>query len=153
MLSIPDMPIVPEVGHTKENCATWVVEFPCEAPATAKLKKDMAANDQINWYLHIQKHWSEHNVSCTVYVKPDEWLKIGAKVYDNFDDIVGVSFLPDDGGIYELAPLEEISQEEYEKRKAAFPVIDYSRLPEFEKEDATEGAKTYACVGDKCVLA
>jgi ribonucleoside-diphosphate reductase alpha chain len=128
------------------------VEFPCKAPDTAKVKKDSNVEEQLNWYLHVQKNWCEHNASATIYVKPDEWLKVGAFIYEHFDEITGVSFLPDDGGVYELAPLESITEEEYIRRAAAFPGIDYSRLPDFEKEDATEGAKTLACVGDRCVL-
>ena len=147
-----DIPLKPENGQTAENCTTWVVEFPCKAPSTAKFKKDMNAIDQLKWYLHVMENYVEHNASMTCYVKPDEWLKVGAFVYENFDKIVAVSFLPDDCGIYSLAPLEEITKEEYEARANVFPVIDYSLLSLYEKDDMTEGAKSYACSGSNCTL-
>lgn len=91
-----------------------------------------------------------HN--CTVYVRDDEWPRVGSWVYDHFDDIVGVSFLPYDGGKYTLAPYEEITEEEYEKAKATFPKIDYTKLADYELEDNTTGAQSYACSGDKCEI-
>lgn len=148
----PDIPLVPEVGQTSENCSTWVVEFPCKAPATAKFKSDMTAIDQLKWYLHVMENYVEHNASMTCYVKDSEWLRVGDFVYENFDKIVAVSFLPDDGGVYALAPLEAITEEEYEKRISIFPKIDYSLLSLYEREDMTEGAKSYACVGGGCTL-
>jgi hypothetical protein len=108
--------------------------------------------DQLKWYKRVQTNWCEHNQSITVYVKPDEWLEVGNWVYKNWDVACGLSFLPYDGGNYQLAPYEEISLEEYQDRLARFPTIDYSQLWKYEQEDQTEGAKTYACVGDKCEL-
>jgi ribonucleoside-diphosphate reductase alpha chain len=148
----PDIPLKPEVGQDKDYPSTWVGEFPCKAPSTAVFRKDMTAIQQLEWYLHLMDNYVEQNASATIYVKPEEWLKVGAFVYENFDRIVGVSFLPDDGGVYELAPLEEISKEEYEARMKTFPMIDYSLLSLYEKGDETEGAKTYACSGGGCSL-
>ena len=34
----------------------------------------------------------------TVYVREDEWFEVGNWVYQNWDIINGVSFLPYDGG-------------------------------------------------------
>jgi ribonucleoside-triphosphate reductase len=154
LLQHHNISLLPEVGE--ENLArpnTYIVEFPIKAHGTSVTKKDMGAMDQLEWYKKIQKYWCDHNQSCTIYVKPDEWVKVGNWVYENWDDIVGVSFLPDDGGIYKLAPFESITEEEYNKKKSNFPEIDYSLLSRFELEDNTEGAKTFACTGDKCELA
>lgn len=145
-------PLVPEVGQTWETANTLVVEFPCKAPEGAILREQVSAMDQLKWYKRVQTNWCEHNQSITVYVKPDEWFDVGNWVYKNWDVACGLSFLPYDGGNYQLAPYEEISQEEYQDRLARFPIIDYSQLWKYEQEDQTEGAKTYACVGDKCEL-
>jgi ribonucleotide reductase alpha subunit len=145
-------PLVPEVGQTWETANTLVVEFPCKAPEGAILREQVSALDQLKWYKRVQTNWCEHNQSITVYVKPDEWFDVGNWVYKNWDIACGLSFLPYDGGNYQLAPYEEISQEEYQDRLARFPTIDYSQLWKYEQEDQTEGAKTYACVGDKCEL-
>jgi ribonucleoside-diphosphate reductase alpha chain len=73
-------------------------------------------------------------------------------VYDNFEHISGVSFLPYDGGGYQQAPYEEISREEYLRLKGEFPVIDYAELGAFESEDTTTGAQTYACTAAGCEI-
>ena len=142
----------PENGQTKEKANTWVVSFPIKAPDTAKFRNDLTALDQLEWYKKVQTNWCEHNQSITVYVKDHEWFDVGNWVYNNWDMCVGVSFLPYDGGHYKQAPYEEITKEQYQKMIDSFPKIDYTKLVEYEKEDNTEGAKTYACVGDKCIL-
>lgn len=137
----------PEAGQTEDNATTMVVEFPIKAPDKAITTKSWTSMDQLNWYLKVQKNWSTHNVSNTVYVKRDEWIKIGAWVYDHFDEIVGISFLPLDDHKYELAPYEEIAEEKYNSLVKKFPKLDFSVLGEYEKlaGDKTEAAKTYAC--------
>lgn len=137
---------------TPESVDTWVVAFPEASPAGAITRDQVSALDQLRWYLKIQKHWCEHNQSMTVYVRDDEWLEVGSFVYENFDDIIGVSFLPYDGGQYELAPYEEITQEEYERMVAEFPQIDYSALSAYEMDDNTTGAQALACSASGCEL-
>lgn len=154
MMVAQGMRYKPENGQTEDNFTTAVFEFPMKSPDKAITRNEWDAMRQLEWYLHIQKNWSTHNVSNTVYVKSDEWLKVGNWVYEHFDDIVGISFLPFDGHKYELAPYEEIDAEQYEKTLKQFPKLDFSKLYEFEKAtgDTTETAKTFACTGDKCEL-
>src|SRR5208282_3161973 len=104
--------------------------------------------DQLEWYLKLKRNWVEHNSSITVYVRDDEWLKVGAWVYDHFDEIVGVSFLPYDGGRYSQTPYEEITKEQYEKMSTEMPKVDYTKLADFEVEDNTTGIGSIAaCTG------
>lgn len=131
---------------------TWVVEFPAAAPVGAVTRGDVTAIDQLEWYLKMRRHWCEHNQSVTVYVRDGEWDAVREWVWENFDEVCGVAFLPYDGGKYEQAPYEEISREEYERRLAAFPKIDYSRLSEYEMGDQTTGARALACAGDACEI-
>ena len=105
-------PLVPEVGQTWENASTLVVEFPCKAPDGAVLRSQVSAIDQLKWYKRVQTNWCEHNQSITIYVKPEEWFEVGNWVYKNWDLACGLSFLPYDGGHYQLAPYEEISETE-----------------------------------------
>lgn len=142
----------PENGQTKDSASTWVVSFPVAAPETAMFRDELTAIDQLEWYKKVQTNWCEHNQSITIYVKDEEWFEVGYWVYKNWDICIGVSFLPYDGGKYEQAPYEEIDEEQYKKLVAKFPKIDYSQLSKYEVEDNTEGAKTFACVGDKCEL-
>ena len=145
----------PEVGQEnkpEDQVSTWVFEVPVAAPKGAVVRDDMTAIQQLEWYLKMQKNWSEHNQSCTIYVRDDEWLRVGAWVYDHWDDVVGIAFLPYDGGKYKLAPYEEITKEEYERRAKEFQPIDWSQLSKYEVEDTTVGAQTYACTSGACEL-
>ncbi len=82
----------------------------------------------------------------------NEWLDVGAWVYKNFDLVTGIAFLPFNGGVYELAPYEEITEEEYEALIKKLPKIDFSLLSHYEKQDQTQGSREYACVGGTCEL-
>jgi ribonucleoside-triphosphate reductase len=142
--------LIPDWDESQVN--TWVCAFPVKAPRGAITRTKVTAIEQLEWYLKVRRSWAEHNQSVTIYVKEDEWLKVGAWVYDHFDDIVGVSFLPFDGGNYKQAPYEEITKEQYEKALAAFPKLDYGQLSKYEAEDFTQGAQTLACVGGACEI-
>jgi hypothetical protein len=63
-----------------------------------------------------------------------------------------MSFLPHSGSSYKQAPYEEIDLAEYTQCSMCIDPIDWSKLPEYERGDTTEGAQTAACVGDKCEL-
>jgi ribonucleoside-triphosphate reductase len=151
-------------GHTEEaakilvpdwsedQVMMWVVSFPEAAPKGCITRHDVTAIEQLEWYLKVKQNWCEHNQSLTVYVRDGEWLRVGSWVYDHWDDISGVSFLPYDGGHYEQAPYEEINDHQYAKLVKEFPKIDYTQLSQFEQEDNTTGSKSYACSGDKCEI-
>jgi len=142
----------PNKVWSEDKVNTFVLDFYVKSPENALVRTEVNAIAQLEYYKKLQKYWCEHNASCTVYVKDDEWFEVGNWVYKNWDDIVGVSFLPYDGGKYELAPYEEITQEQYEEFESHFPDIDFSKLSEYEKDDHTQGSKTLACTGDKCEI-
>ena len=144
------IPYHPEVGQTKKDASTWVVEFPVKSPEGCITRKDVTALEQLRHYKNLQHNWCEHNASMTVYVRDDEWFEVGNWVYKNWDIINGVSFLPYDGGHYELAPYEEIDHRTYKRLIKNYPVINYSKLSNYELQDETGGSKEYACNGDKC---
>jgi ribonucleoside-triphosphate reductase (thioredoxin) len=141
-----------EPAFGKEN-ETTVFYFPMKSPEGAVLASEQTAIEQLENWLLYQTYWSEHSVSVTVYVKPDEWLKVGDWVYDHFDQVTGISFLPHDNGSYKQAPYTACTKEAYEEALAAFPKgIDLARLADFESEDNTEGAQTLACVSGYCEI-
>ena len=142
----------PEVGQKKKDATTWVLEFPVKSPEGCLTRKDLTALDQLKHYKNLQHNWCEHNASMTVYVRDDEWFEVGNWVYQNWDIINGVSFLPYDGGKYELAPYEEIDARTYERLIKKLPRIDYKQLSKYELDDNTQGKAEYACVGDKCEI-
>ena len=142
----------PEVGQDAKTASTWVLEFPVKAPDNCITRKDVTALDQLKHYKNLQHNWCEHNASMTVYVRDDEWFEVGNWVYQNWDIINGVSFLPYDGGKYELAPYEEIDVHSYERLIKTLPLINYTHLSKYENSDNTQGKAEYACVGDKCEI-
>lgn len=137
------------------ECPTWVVEFPVKAPEGCMTRSDETALEQLGRYLNVMNTWISkrgHNQSATVYVRDHEWDAVGDWVYEHFDEITGLAFLPYDGGVYELAPYEEIDASEYNRRQLTFPNVDYSLLSQYETEDMGEGAQTLACMGGSCEI-
>jgi ribonucleoside-diphosphate reductase alpha chain len=142
----------PEIGQTEKEHTVRVFDFPQESPQRAVVKDNISVVSQLDYWMLLKTHWCDHNPSATIYVRPDEWLDASQWVYKNWDKIAGLAFLPYDGGSYKLAPYESISKGKYETLKQEFPEIDFNRLPEFEKEDATKGAQEYACLGSSCEI-
>lgn len=101
----------------------------------------------------VRQHWCEHNPSCTIYVKPDEWLEVGSWIYKNWDDVGGVSFLPFSDHVYQQAPFQEIDEEIYNRLEDEFPDVDYFQISNYEKEDTTTSSHELACTGNSCALA
>lgn len=144
------VPYQPEVGQSLDSATVLVFEFPVKSPEGAVTVDQLNAIDQLDNWLVLKRYYTEHNPSCTIYIAPDEWIEVGRWVYHNWDFIGGLSFLPKDGGAYDLAPHEAISREEYERRAAATPEIDYSKMARYEREDMTTSAQEYACVAGNC---
>jgi ribonucleoside-diphosphate reductase alpha chain len=149
VLAAAGVPYAPDY----DKSGLLVFDFPCRAPEGAILLGDQTALEQLEHWKTYKLNFTEHNPSVTVYVKPDEWLAVGHWVYENWDSVGGLAFLPYDGGVYPLAPYETITEEEYARRAAEFPEIDWAKLPRFEDEDMTTLGQQFACVGGACELA
>lgn len=129
-----------------------VFSFPMAAPEGSITTDKMSAIDQLQLYLLYNEHWVEHSISITVYVKEHEWLEVGAWVYNNFDKLNGVSFLPHSDHIYVQAPYEAIEEDQYIEMVHMMPTIDWSKYNVKEFEDKTEGIKEFACSAGGCEL-
>lgn len=140
-----------ESDCTKANDVD-VFYFPLKSPDTSYTRHDLTAVEQLNLYLTYRRYWCEHNVSCTVYIKETEWLEVASWVFSHFNEVGGVSFLPHTDHIYPQAPYTEISEEDYHKATATFPVINWEHLAQFEDEDRTANVKELACSGGSCEL-
>lgn len=143
-----------QVGQqwSEDKVTTWVISFPVKAPDRCITRNDVSAIQQLEQYKLLRESWCEHNASCTVYVRDSEWFEVGNWVYKNWDYVNGVSFLPYNGSNYQQAPYEEINERIYKEMILTFPEINYLKLSDYEKEDRTEGSKTYACSGDRCEI-
>lgn len=141
------VPCEDEIGSDN----TVVFTFPRKAPETALFRDAFTAIEQLEYWLHIQENWCEHKPSVTVYIKDHEWMDVGAWVWNNFDSVSGVSFLPYDGGVYKQAPYEEIDKDTYEELIKTMPTsIDWDLL--IEDTDNVEGVQTLACSNGVCEI-
>ncbi len=121
----------------------WVFEWPVASPKGAVTNEDMSAIDQLERWLYTRTHWCEHNPSATVTIMEDEWVRVGAWIYDHFDAIGGLAFLPFVNS-YAQPPYERITQAEYERRAAVMPTaVDWTAM--VEAEDTTVGSQELAC--------
>lgn len=152
LLKDAGVPWYPEYNEDPQNPQNLVFEFVVKSPEGAVTRHDQTALDQLENWRALKQNWTEHNPSCTVYVGENEWVQVACWLYDHWDYIGGLSFLPKSDHVYPLAPLEEISQEEYERRAANFPVIDWAKLPRYEGHDQTNVAVEFACSAGGCEL-
>lgn len=129
-----------------------VLEFPMKSPEGGVLLEDQTAISQLEKWKLFKMHWTEHNPSVTIYVRPEEWLDTGKWVYDHWDIVGGLSFLPFDGGVYHLAPYEAITQEDYDQRMSTFPEVNWAKLVRYEKSDMTDLHQQVACTGGACEI-
>ncbi|MGN0663661.1 MAG: ribonucleoside-triphosphate reductase, adenosylcobalamin-dependent [Negativibacillus sp.] len=142
-------PVLPEVGQDPVNCKTKVVEFPAKAPA-GRVKADVSAIEQLENYKMFMEHYVDHNCSITIHVRDHEWPEVEEWVWNNWDDIVALSFLSYDDSFYELLPYEEITKEEYERRKAAMRPFNPSLISKYEREESELDFDSSDCVNGVC---
>ena len=128
-----------------------IFSFPVESPKNSVFRDDRTALEQLELWKTYQEFYCEHKPSITVYVKEHEWLQVASWVYDNFDMVSGVAFLPHSGHSGLQAPYQECTEEDYEVLLKDMPMdIDWTELAEYEKVDTTEGMKEFACTGTSC---
>tara|TARA_R110000851_G_scaffold82076_1_gene180088 strand:+ start:66 stop:1250 length:1185 start_codon:yes stop_codon:yes gene_type:complete len=144
---------VPSEADVMKPDATTVFSFPMHSPEGSVTRNDMTAIQQLRMWMAYQEHWCEHKPSCTVSVRDHEWAEVGAYVYNHFDAMSGVSFLPQFDHVYQQAPYQDCTKEEYDVMLSRSPEnIDWNRLMDYEKEDTTSGSQTFACSGDTCEI-
>lgn len=134
------------------NPEAYVFSFPMASPEGSITRDDMTALDQLNHWKVFQDHWCEHKPSITVTVRETEWPEVGAWVWNNFDAMSGVSFLPHSTHTYQQAPYEDITDEEYHRLSSELPTVDWSQLSEYETIDTTTGNHELACVAGQCEI-
>ena len=142
---------IPAEPDVMKPDSTTVFSFPMQSPAGAVCRTDMTAIEQLELWLMYQRHWCEHKPSVTISVKEEEWMDVGSWVYEHFDEVSGISFLPFSEHTYQQAPYQDITSIEYDEAKIKMPEkIDWSLLSDFEKEDTTSGGRELACTAGVC---
>ena len=146
-----------EQGLYNEACvmkpdSTTVFSFAMQSPAGAVTRTQMTAIQQLELWKVYAVHWCEHKPSVTITVKEDEWMDVGAWVYENFEVASGVSFLPHNDHTYQQAPYQDIEADDYLEWQSVYGnlEIDWQALSEYEKEDNTSGSRELACTAGVC---
>ena len=143
---------VPNEPDVMKPDNTTVFSFPVKAPDDCVTRDDMTAVEHLELWKTYQEHWCEHKPSITVSVKDDEWPQVGSWVWNNFDAISGISFLPYDGGTYKQAPYTECDKETYEAAIEIMPAeINWDDM--IEDSDETTGTQELACSAGSCEIA
>jgi ribonucleoside-diphosphate reductase alpha chain len=153
MLKDQGVPYHPEVGQSKENAMTYVLEFPVKSPEGSIYRNDMTAIQQLEHWKMVKLNYTEHNPSVTVSIGENEWIEVANWVYKNWDIVGGLSFLPRDNHVYQLAPYEEIDEKRYNELADKLKHIDYSKIITYEKSDELDVKKELACAGGVCEIA
>jgi ribonucleoside-diphosphate reductase alpha chain/ribonucleoside-triphosphate reductase len=144
-------PIFPENGQDWETCTTKVVEFPVKSPI-GKTKYDVTAIEQLETYLMFQRSYTDHNTSITVHVRNHEWELVEQWMWDNWDDVVAVSFLSLEDNFYPLLPYEAITEEEYTKRVNEMKPFIPSLISKYEIEEVEIDIGASECIGGVCPI-
>jgi ribonucleoside-diphosphate reductase alpha chain len=140
-----------EVDVTKDS--NLVFSFPIASPKHARKNADVGALEQLRIWQVYQEHWCEHKPSCTVYYTQDEFLDVCSWVWQNFNDVSGVSFLPLSEHSYQQAPYQEITEEQYDELANVQPSFDALAASAFESgHDSTTGSQELACAAGNCEL-
>lgn len=143
-----------EIGREDSGAVFY---FPVKAPEGSVTADGIKALAHLRLWLTYRRHWCEHNPSITVQVLPEEWPRVGAWLYDHFEEICGVTFLPRSDHSYQQAPYQQITEAQYEEWlvKHPMPVMTeeyWKELSKYETGDSTVSSQTMACTGGTCEL-
>jgi ribonucleoside-diphosphate reductase alpha chain len=152
MLKDQGVPFQPEVGQSMETASTFVLEFPVKAPNGSIFRDDLSAIEQLEYWKMVKLNYTEHNPSVTVSVGSDEWIAVANWVYENWDIVGGLSFLPREDAVYKLAPYETIDEKRYKELAKRLEHIDYSKIISYEKQNEIDLKKELACVAGVCEI-
>ena len=135
------------------NKDAWVFEFPMKATGSIT-RHDVSAMEQLELWKRFALHYCEHKPSMTCYVKENEWPTVGAWIWENFDIVNGISFLPsaDEGHVYQAAPYQDMCSADFKKWNKKYSKIELTWDNLIEHVDDTTGSQEYACVAGACEI-
>jgi ribonucleoside-diphosphate reductase alpha chain len=132
------------------NNSNWVFAFPQKAPDKAVTVESMGAMEQLRLWKTYQDSWCEHKPSMTCYYNDDNFFAVCQWIWENFDSVSGISFLPEAEHVYKQAPYQKIDKVTYQKLLKEMPKQFEWDIEE--TEDNTEGMQTLACVAGVCEI-
>ena len=152
MLRDQGVPYHPEVGQNKDTANTYVLEFPVKAPDKSIFKDDVTAIEQLEYWKMVKENFTEHNPSTTISIGENEWIEVANWIYDNWDIVGGLAFLPRDNHVYQLAPYEATDEKTYTERLRSLRHIDFAKIVTYEAIDETEVKRELACASGVCSI-
>ena len=127
-----------------DDHSTVVVSFPFRYPDHAVLASEMTAIQQLETVKWVQENWSDNSVSCTVYYKKEELPEIKEYLAKNYKKChKSLSFLLHSDHGFAQAPLEEITEEQYNEMVASTKLIT-------KVEDLIDFEGDSECAGGVC---
>ena len=148
----------PELVEEEEfNPLNIVVALPQKSPIESIVREQESAIDTLERVKFFNENWvtpghikgpNQHNVSCTVSVRPNEWGKVGKWMWENRSVYSGIAALPYSDAIYKQAPFEECDEETYNSMMKNLKSIDLTKV--IELEDNTNLLGELACAGGAC---
>lgn len=146
-----------------EDCAykphiEAVMSFPQRAPAGSIIRTE-APLDLLERVKRFNKEWvttgyregaNQHNVSCTISIKPEEWVSVGEWMWENKDYYTGISALPYDNGSYIQSPFEDCSEATFNELSKFLLKINLDDVRE--EDDHTNLTDQAACAGGSCSI-
>jgi ribonucleoside-diphosphate reductase alpha chain/ribonucleoside-triphosphate reductase len=142
-------PVFPEVGQEMETCSTKVIEFPVKAPE-GKTKYEVSALEQLEIYKLFMENYVDHNCSITIHVRNHEWELVEEWVWNNWDDVMALSFLSLEDNFYELLPYEAIDKEEFDRRVEEMQPFRPSLISKYEKQETVFDIGSDGCESGAC---
>ena len=86
----------------------------------------------------------------TCYYNDDNFFSVCQWIWENFDSVSGISFLPEADHVYKQAPYQKIDKDTYLKLSKDMPKRFNWNIEE--KDDNTEAMQTLACVSGVCEI-
>lgn len=157
-LGIPSSP-ENDQGETIDDpkCNTVVFTFYCKSEAKMRSIDESAITQLERYKLGMQK-WCEHNISCTISVDEHEWDDVAQWLADNYDNYIGVSFIPKfdpekGDAVYPQLPFESITKAKYNKMSKRMPQLSEEEFinliskyeSEYEEHDLDASCDTGSC--------
>ena len=146
-----DYPVKPEVGQDPDDPETLVIEFPVKAPE-GKVKGDVGAIEQLETYKMFMREYVDHNASITVHVRDEEWEEVEEWLWENWNDVVGISFLSYNDAFYDLMPYEEIDEKEYNERVENMKKFNPGLVSKYETKQLEREVNESSCESGACPI-
>ena len=144
------LPLLEKSGFRMEESVygdnTVVVYFPVKENNFDRSKNQVSIWEQLENAAQMQYYWADNQISITVTFDPETEINDIAKALELYETrLKVVSFLPRRDAVYEQAPYQEITEEEYLDAVKHLKRLNLRSLDTHEVEEKF-------CTGEACLL-